>query len=425
MVGCGMIFEETYAPAFLEPRHRYLASPEGFGICEVELVAIATLSGRRAEAFAAQHRDTLPELRLFAGPDAVPRMIAECQLDCVCIATPDDRHFAPAEAALAAGKHVLIEKPSVLRLSELDRLAALAAEHEVACKVVYHKLVDPDHKRLRTLVADGTIGQVHSGYCSLLEPKQISGEQFASWISGRNPATYVAVHYIKLIDFTFGGTLRRITATGQRGIVGPSDGPTWDSVQLRLEYEYASGRTAAFDIHTNWVTPDNFPGYVEQEVQFRFDTALWHGHGRRRGVELTVEGRTPTTLKTHLNNHYNAETLEPWGQRGRRGYGIEVLTRFFHEIATVEQGGPPENRAKRLAEAQKLNYNDLTADRQVVAAVEALEAILARCAAGQPNPVALVNHEAGGLVLLTPGSDTVEILYEPPVSGGHERVIGR
>ena len=93
------------------------------------------------------------------------------------------------------------------------------------------------------------------------------------------------MHYIKLIDFTFGGRLKTISCTGQRGIVGPADGPTWDSTQLRLIYEYPDGREAAFDIHTSWVTPDNFPGYVEQEVQFRFDNGVWNAHPRKRGVE--------------------------------------------------------------------------------------------------------------------------------------------
>src|SRR5207244_8931829 len=103
---------------------------------------------------------------------------------------------------LQAGKHVLIEKPSVLRLQELDELEALARERNVLAKVVYHKLADPDHKKLRTHVADGVLQHVNNGYCSLLEPKQISGSQFAEWIVGRNPGAYVAVHYIKLIDFT-------------------------------------------------------------------------------------------------------------------------------------------------------------------------------------------------------------------------------
>src|SRR5690606_27267849 len=161
----------------------------------------------------------------------------------------------------------------------------------------------------------------------------------------------------------------------QRGIVGPADGPTWDSTQLRLIYAHPDGREAAFDIHTSWVTPDNFPGYVEQEVQFRFDNGVWNGHNRKRGVESTVEGATPQKIKNTINNHYNAAIHEPWGERAQRGYGIEVIERFMREAAMVEFGGPLEERSERLSAARALAYNDLAADRQVVAAVEAMEAI--------------------------------------------------
>ena len=227
-------------------------------------------------------------------------------VDFVCVASPDDRHFSAAKQAIDAGRHVLIEKPSVLELGQLDELVALARQKRVLAKVVYHKLCDPDHKKLRTLVEDGELRHVNNGYCTLLEPRSIS-QQFAEWIEGRNPGTYVAVHYIKLIDFTFGGRLKTISCTGQRGIVGPGDGNTWDSTQLRLIYEYPDGREAAFDIHTSWVNPENFPGYVEQEVQFRFDNGVWNGHSRKRGIELTIEGRTPTVLKSTMNTHYNGD----------------------------------------------------------------------------------------------------------------------
>ena len=338
-------------------------------------------------------------------------------VDAVCVATPDDRHFAAAHAALAAGKHVLVEKPSVLSLPELDALSAAAYEYGVLCKVVYHKLADPDHKKLHTLVADGTLRHLNNGYCSLLEPKSVSGGQFAEWVTGRNPATYVGVHYLKLIDFTFGPdwALDRVAATGQRGLVGSIDGPTWDSVQLQVVYRYPTGREAAFDIHTSWVTPDNFPGYVEQEVQFRFDNAIWAASQRKRGVELTVEGRTPHDLKNTPNYHYNGTFLEPWGDHTQRGYGIEVVERFFREVIHVEHGGPPADRPARLAAMRALAYNDISADRNVVATVQAVEAILTRAAAGRPGCVAKVNHPAGGLVLLEPGVAGHEVLYAPPV----------
>lgn len=413
MVGMGMIFDETYRPFFETVNRRPLFDP-AFGVCNVPLVAVATRTGRRAEAYRSQAASCGMAFESFHGAEAVDELLRS-NVDAVCVATPDDRHFAAAKAALQAGKHVLIEKPSVLHLAELDELDALARDNGVLAKVVYHKLLDPDHKKLRTFVADGVLRHVNNGYCSLLEPKSIAGSQFAEWITGRNPGTYVAVHYIKLIDFTFGLKLKRVSCTGQRGIVGPADGPTWDSTQLRLVYEYPDGREAAFDIHTSWVTPDNFPGYVEQEVQFRFDNGVWNGHSRKRGVECTVEDATPLRLKNTLNNHYNANVLEPWGERAQRGYGVEVIERFMREVAAVEFGGAAGERETRLAEAHSLTYNDLSADRQVVAAVEAMEAILARHAAGSPDCVVQVNDPEGGLVLRSPGLNEAEVLYRPAV----------
>jgi len=409
MVGMGMIFDETYRP-FFESVHQQPLYQPGFGVCRVPLAAVASRTGKRAEVFRQGSGASLGPWKSFREPHSIEQLLAS-DVDFVCVATPDNRHFAAAKAALEAGKHVLIEKPSVMLLSELDELDRLAQAKGALAKVVYHKLLDPDHKKLRTLVADGELQHVNNGYCTLLEPKSISGGQFAEWITGRNPGTYVAVHYIKLIDFTFGGRLKSVQCTGQRGIVGPADGPTWDSTQLRMIYGYEDGREAAFDIHTSWVTPDNFPGYVEQEVQFRFDNGVWNGHSRKRGVECTVEGRTPLARKITMNNHYNGTFLEPWGARSQRGYGIEVLERFVRELAEVEFGGPAGERAARLAHARGLAYNDLSADRQTVATVQAMEAILAEHVAGRPNCVVHVNEERGGLVLYAPGEAKANILY--------------
>ncbi len=305
----------------------------------------------------------------------------------------------------------------MLTLQELDRLVESARRQEVLAKVVYHKLADPDHKKLRTHVVDGVLRHVNNGYCTLLEPKSISGGQFAEWIQGRNPGTYVAVHYIKLIDFSFGPDwqLQRITANGQRGLVGPAAGHTWDSVQLQVVYAYPDGREAAFDIHTSWVTPDNFPGYVEQEVQFRFDNAVWGAHQRKRGVEVTVEGKTPLEMKNTPNHHYNGTFLEPWGERSQRGYGVEIIQRFFEEVAFVEFAGPPALRGQRLQQMRALHYDDLSADRNTVAIVQAMEALLHEHAEGRPGGMVHVNAREGGLVLRRLGQPEPLVLYPEKV----------
>ncbi len=402
MVGMGMIFDDTYRPFFENVKLRGLYD-RSFGDVDVPLVAVASKTGQRADRYQKQAKSLGIEFQNFRGDNAVQDLLKQ-DLTFACVATPDNRHFEASKTILQAGVHLLVEKPSVLSLQELDELVALAKERGVLARVVYHKLLDPDHKKLRTLVHDNVLQHVNNGYCSLLEPRQISGAQFSEWITGRNPGTYVAVHYIKLIDFTFGGRLKTITCTGQRGIVGPADGGTWDSVQLRLIYEYGSGREAAFDIHTSWVTPDNFPGYVEQEVQFRFDNGIWNGHSRKRGVEVTVENLTPIRMKNTINNHYNGTFVEPWGERTQRGYGVEVIDRFAREVAFVEHGGSAAARDERLQSVRSLHYADLAADRQVVAAVQAMEMILEQQAAGCPDCV--VRYDGQQLQLLKPTSST-------------------
>jgi len=169
MVGLGMIFEETYRPVF-EQFHAEGLYRRDFGLVEVELAAVASRTGVRGQRY---QRSMAGKVALFAncsGPDAVEQMLGH-NVDAVCIATPDDRHFEPARLALQAGKHVLIEKPSVLTLQELDQLSALSTEKGVLARVVYHKLADPDHKKLRTHVVDGVLKHVNNGYCSLLSPR--------------------------------------------------------------------------------------------------------------------------------------------------------------------------------------------------------------------------------------------------------------
>lgn len=409
MVGLGMIFSDTYEP-FFETVSRRPLYDRSYGACEVALAAVASRTGSRVEAYRQKMAGRLPDFASYCGENAVDALLRH-PVDVVCVATPDNRHFDIALRALRFGKHVLIEKPSVLTLPQLDELVAVAQKHNVLAKVVYHKLLDPDHKRLRTLVMDGSLKHVNHGYCSLLEPKSISSNQFAEWIQGRNPGTYVAVHYIKLIDFTFGGNLMSVQCTGQRGIVGPATGNTWDSTQLRLNYRYDSGRDATFDIHTSWVTPNNFPGYVEQEVQFRFDNGVWLAHGRRRGVECTIEDRTPMDFKISLNNHYSAAFVEPWDELTRRGYGVEAIEQFMREVAYVEHGGSASDRNSRLIEMAGRNYNDLASDRQVVAAVQAMESLLTAHAQGYPDGVVRVNDPYGGLSLYLPGKSEPQLLY--------------
>jgi predicted dehydrogenase len=124
MVGMGMIFDETYRP-FFERTHAEGLYSRAFGDCDVPLTAVASRTGKRAEAYRKSAGNKIAAFESFAGENSVEDMLQQ-NLSFACVATPDDRHFEASKKVLEAGAHLLVEKPSVLSLSELDALTQLA-----------------------------------------------------------------------------------------------------------------------------------------------------------------------------------------------------------------------------------------------------------------------------------------------------------
>src|SRR5438046_10571243 len=107
MVGLGMIFDDTYRPLF-EQLHAEGMYRKDFGYVDVELAAVASRTGNRADVYKKKAAGRIGDFKSFAGADAVGQLLAG-GVDAVCIATPDDRHFEAAKLALEAGTHVLMQ----------------------------------------------------------------------------------------------------------------------------------------------------------------------------------------------------------------------------------------------------------------------------------------------------------------------------
>ena len=118
-----------------------------------ELVALATSDAAKAAGFQA----FCPGLRVHDSYDA---LLADPAIDAVYIPLPNHLHVEWTLKALAAGKHVLTEKPIAMQATEIDQIIAardrtglLAAE---AYMIVHH----PQWIRARELVQSGAIGKV-------------------------------------------------------------------------------------------------------------------------------------------------------------------------------------------------------------------------------------------------------------------------
>ena len=118
-----------------------------------ELAAVATSDVRKAEPF----QSFAPAIRVHDSYDA---LLSDPGVDAVYVPLPNHLHVEWTLKALAAGKHVLCEKPMALKADDFDQLIAardasgkLAAE---AFMITHH----PQFIRARELVRDGAIGKL-------------------------------------------------------------------------------------------------------------------------------------------------------------------------------------------------------------------------------------------------------------------------
>ncbi len=137
LVGYGRAGRTLHAPL--------IRATEGF---ELPVIASSRVNDIRAD---------LPPATIIAPPrDAV----AMPGIDLVVIATPHDTHASLARMALAAGKHVVVDKPIAASLDEARGLAASAAREGRLLSAFHNRRWDGDFMALREAVRGGMLGEV-------------------------------------------------------------------------------------------------------------------------------------------------------------------------------------------------------------------------------------------------------------------------
>ena len=81
-------------------------------------------------------------------------------------ATPETTHYPMARDGLAAGKHVFLEKPIAMELSEADELIALARKNRLKFTIGYSQRFNPKFAYVRQSIRNGTIGRPVSALVS-------------------------------------------------------------------------------------------------------------------------------------------------------------------------------------------------------------------------------------------------------------------
>lgn len=98
-----------------------------------------------------------PAVQVVAEPGMV---FNDPNIDLVVIPTPNETHFPLAKAALEAGKHVVVDKPFTVTLSQAQELDTLAKSGGRLLSVFHNRRWDSDFLTVKSLINEGLLGEV-------------------------------------------------------------------------------------------------------------------------------------------------------------------------------------------------------------------------------------------------------------------------
>jgi predicted dehydrogenase len=146
--------------------------------------------------------------------DSAAALIADPMLDCIYVASPPSSHLEAVEAAAAAGKAIFCEKPLASSVAEAQACLAAVRKAGIPAAVNFPLATVPAAKRLRDLVAEGSLGSVAEARLTLRfaqwpRPWQMGA---TAWLGGSQQGGFlreVGSHFLFLAHRMFGqGRLR-------------------------------------------------------------------------------------------------------------------------------------------------------------------------------------------------------------------------
>ncbi len=147
MAGWGLVGASTIASQFMINAIRAQAGHD--------VVSVLSGDADRGAEFAAAHG-------IDTAPTDLAALLADDRVDCVYISTTNEKHRDQCLAAIAAGKHVLCEKPLALTLADAHQMVAAARDAGVVMGTNHHLRNAGSHQAIQRLIDEGAVGEVLS-----------------------------------------------------------------------------------------------------------------------------------------------------------------------------------------------------------------------------------------------------------------------
>ena len=251
---------------------------------------------------------------------SVEEMLAGVKLDVVSVASPPFDHHRSVLAALAAGKHVLCEKPFALNVAQAEEMVAAAKRAGSVCAVAHEFRYTPSRFAVRELIENGHLGTPRaielewSG--TFLRP---DGTRPNSWwfqrAKGGGLSGAITSHMIDHVSYMAGRTPLRScgyerTAVAQRTAAGTTfTSDVADGGFLAIDYGDGLMATIAVDATRSI---DAF----RMAVHGNDKTAVIAGESMLEVNTFVVDGEETSELKLSPQHHANLSAKAPIVARG-------------------------------------------------------------------------------------------------------------
>lgn len=199
---------------------KYFYAPLAFS---VEIAGVAVHSARGKEAV----------LACGLRPTTTEELLADPTIDAIDICTPNNSHYDLLKRVIAAGKHVLCEKPLCTSLDEATEIERLAKEKQVIGQIVFNNRFLSPILRAKSLIDEGKLGRILSFrgeylHDSCCDPKKVAGWKQDRTICGGGVLYDLGSHVIDLIYYLC-GRFRSVVGQSQIGFETRTgrDGSTW------------------------------------------------------------------------------------------------------------------------------------------------------------------------------------------------------
>ncbi len=172
--------------------------------------------------------------------DKVESVLDDPNVSAVVIATPVASHFGLVMKALAAGKHVLVEKPMATSVEEVAQIGKLAKEKALIAMVGHTFLYNAAVRYVKQLIDSGDLGDIRYIYSQRINLGRIRSDVDALW--------NLAPHDISIIQYWLGDP--EPVSVSRRGMDYIQSGVD-DVVFLNLIYP----NKIMAHIHVSWLDP--------------------------------------------------------------------------------------------------------------------------------------------------------------------------